>query len=112
MIYNKLIFFFQASKTKIGSVNKPPSLASCTSASNQVKSGYPLGASTNSLVPIRSSSSMKLAGAFPTSLPRATAPRLVAAGNVKRNSTHISYFDKRLFKSHLKKSENIFCVSL
>jgi len=70
-----------------GSVNKPLNLASSTSTSNQVnKSGYPSGA-TNSLVPLRSSSSMKLAGAFPTSLPRATAPRLMAAGNLRHDNT-------------------------
>lgn len=72
----------QASKTKIGSVNKLPNLASSTTNA-QVKSGYPSSVSTVSqLIPLRSSSTIKLAGAFPSPMPRATAPRLVAAGNV------------------------------
>ncbi|XP_070515069.1 ankyrin repeat domain-containing protein 17 isoform X3 [Cardiocondyla obscurior] len=77
--WDKSISTVAASKTKIGPVNKPPNLTSTTS-SQVNKSGYPSGTSTvNPLAPIRSSSSVKLTGAFSTSLPRATAPRLIAA---------------------------------
>jgi len=56
-------------------------MASSTTSS-QIKSGYPSSVSTvNSLI-LRSSSTIKLAGTFTPSLPRATAPRLVAAGNI------------------------------
>ncbi|TGZ57880.1 Ankyrin repeat domain-containing protein 17 [Temnothorax longispinosus] len=78
------------SKTKIGgSVNKAPNLASSTTSSQINKSGYSSGASIiNPLVPIRSSSSVKLTGAFPTSLPRATAPRLMAAAAQMASSSN------------------------
>lgn len=83
----------QASKTKVGSVNKLPNLASSTT-NVQVKSGYPSSVSTVSqLIPLRSSSTIKLAGAFPSPMPRATAPRLVAAGNV-RCDTRSNFFSR------------------
>lgn len=74
-------FHFQSSKAKLGPVSKPPSLTSNTSSTQISKAAYASGVSTvNQLIPLRSSSTIKLAGAFPTPLPRATAPRLVAAG--------------------------------
>ncbi|XP_071573914.1 ankyrin repeat and KH domain-containing protein 1 isoform X4 [Temnothorax nylanderi] len=79
--WDKSVPNITTSKTKIGgSINKAPNLASSTTSSQINKSGYSSGTSTiNPLIPIRSSSSVKLTGAFPTSLPRATAPRLMAA---------------------------------
>lgn len=83
-----MIIVFQASKTKVGSVNKPPSLASSTISSQINKSGYPAGVSAvNQLLPLRSSSTLKLAGPFSAALPRGTAPRLVAAGNNGEENT-------------------------
>lgn len=85
------IIVFQASKTKVGSVNKPPSLTSSTTSSQVNKSGYPSGVSTvNQLLPLRSSSTLKLAGPFSAALPRGTAPRLVAAGNTRGENIQIS----------------------
>lgn len=66
---------------KIGSINKPLTLTSSTTNTQINKPGYSSGVSTvNQLIPLRSSSAIKLA--FPTPLPRATAPRLVAAGTL------------------------------
>lgn len=82
----------------MGPINKPLSLTSSSSSTQINKSNYTSGVSTvNQLIPLRSSSTIKLAGAFPTPLPRATAPRLVAAGNniifyyVNINNYNISY---------------------
>ncbi|KMQ87999.1 ankyrin repeat domain-containing protein 17 [Lasius niger] len=78
--WDKSVSTIAACKTKVGSVNKPSNLTSGTTNNQVNKPGYPSGVSTVSqLVPLRSSSTIKLAGAFSTSLPRATAPRLVAA---------------------------------
>lgn len=56
----------------------------------------------NQLIPLRSSSTIKLAGAFPTPLPRATAPRLVAAGNNK----FFFYNNNNQFNIHKKTADN------
>ncbi|KAL6268769.1 hypothetical protein P5V15_001894 [Pogonomyrmex californicus] len=76
--WDKSISTVAPSKMKTGgSINKSSNLTSSTIGNQVNKSGYPSNAISSSLVPIRSS--MKLTGAFSTSLPRATAPRLMAA---------------------------------
>lgn len=53
--------------------------------------GYTSGSTpVAQLMPLRSSSSIKLAGAFPAPMSRATAPRLVAAGKSSVQSFHLS----------------------
>ena len=73
-----------------GTVNKPSLASSASSA--QVNKGYTSGVtSVSQLLPLRSASTIKLSGAFPTPLPRATAPRLVAAGMTYSKLSFESY---------------------
>ncbi|XP_063991505.1 ankyrin repeat domain-containing protein 17 isoform X6 [Diachasmimorpha longicaudata] len=74
-----------AMKPKMGLVTKPPTPLPGTTGIHPSKSYTAPGISVPQLVPLRSTSSIKLAGAFSTPLSRATAPRLIAAAE-KRQS--------------------------
>ncbi|XP_066594349.1 ankyrin repeat and KH domain-containing protein 1 isoform X2 [Prorops nasuta] len=77
--WDKPVSSATTNKSKIGPINKPTGATSATS-SQANKAGYSASMTTVSqLIPLRSSSTIKLAGPFSTALPRATAPRLVAA---------------------------------
>ncbi|XP_015120124.1 ankyrin repeat and KH domain-containing protein 1 isoform X6 [Diachasma alloeum] len=74
-----------AMKPKMGPVTKPPTPLPGATGIHPSKSYTAPGISVPQLVPLRSTSSIKLAGAFSTPLSRATAPRLIAAAE-KRQS--------------------------